>query len=97
MTVPDFDPETNKNLVIALLKQCDESRIVETLLYRAYDASTQEVDTLKSLLEDAIYNNPPRLHCVRCHKEYMYNANGPSKCQIPHSDKHGVARVKDDE
>ncbi|KAG8717488.1 hypothetical protein FRC08_007343 [Ceratobasidium sp. 394] len=89
---PAPETEADRKLLRALLKQCDESTIVETLADSLDNASAGEIDTLKCLLEDALVTFEPELHCVRCHESYLDSDNGPYECQIPHSDTQGVAQ-----
>ncbi|KAG8744780.1 hypothetical protein FRC10_009428 [Ceratobasidium sp. 414] len=96
-TVPAPDTEADRKLLRALFKQCDESTIVETLADRLDHASAGEIETLKSLLDDALVTFEPELHCVRCHESYLDSNNGPNECQIPHSDTQGLAQDEDDE
>ncbi|KAG8765980.1 hypothetical protein FRC12_007156 [Ceratobasidium sp. 428] len=96
-TGPSSDTEADRKLLLALLKQSDESTIVEALVDSLDDASSDEIETLKSLLEDALTTFEPELHCVRCHESYLDSDNGPNECQIPHSDTKGVAQDPEDE
>lgn len=81
----------------ALLKQADESTIVESLVEYLEMASCEEVHVLKGFLDGALDNFEPELHCVRCHQPFLDSDNDPDACEIPHSDLHGSAQDPDDE
>ncbi|KAG8765981.1 hypothetical protein FRC12_007157 [Ceratobasidium sp. 428] len=91
------DPEADRKLLRSLLKQSDESIMVETLVDRLDDASAGELEALKSLFEPELSNFEPKLHCVRCHESYLESENGWNECQIPHSDAEGCAQDSEDE
>ncbi|KAF8598066.1 hypothetical protein BDV93DRAFT_526960 [Ceratobasidium sp. AG-I] len=81
----------------ALLKQADESTIVESLVESLEMASAEEVKILKGLLDGALDNFEPELHCVRCHESFLESENESDSCEITHSDPQGSAQDPYDE
>ncbi|KAG9121001.1 hypothetical protein FRC07_003230 [Ceratobasidium sp. 392] len=95
--VPPANPEADRKLLRAFLKQSDDTCFVETLADSLEYASAEQLESLKSLLHGVLAGFEPKLHCVRCHESYLESENGRDACQIPHSDAEGVAQDKWDE
>ncbi|KAG9090054.1 hypothetical protein FRC07_012204, partial [Ceratobasidium sp. 392] len=60
---PAPDTEADRKLLHAFFKQSDESTIIEALVDRLDDASADEIEALKSLLDDELAGFEPELHC----------------------------------
>ncbi|KAI0068504.1 hypothetical protein BV25DRAFT_1903935 [Artomyces pyxidatus] len=76
----DADPDTLQALLTAVPPKTLHSYTL------AHIASAPE-STLSAL--SAFFSTltpPPRLHCVRCHKDYVEVENGDRSCLVPHDD-----------
>lgn len=73
-------PEALTALVSAIPAQ-----ILHTYTLAQIPAAPQPVrDALAAFF--ATLTPPPRLHCVRCHKDYVEVENGDRSCLVPHDD-----------
>lgn len=83
------NPEKERKMLQALLEQANGTTVVDALAGTVKTASLEELRILKRLLRGAFDSFEPKLHCVRCHKEYLDSESKHGDCEIPHSDLEG--------
>lgn len=77
-------PEANPQALISLILGVPAKTLHSYTLSRIPDASEDTIRTLSSFFDTL--SPPPKLHCVRCHKDYMEVENDDRSCLVPHDD-----------
>lgn len=79
-SLPPSDPTD----LLSLLKKVPPKTLHDYVLSHILDASPQEISSLLEFFKSL--TPPPKLHCVRCHKDYVEVENTDRSCHVAHDD-----------
>ena len=82
--VPTPTPEVTPESLISLIVSVPAKTLHAYTMSRIPDASVDTLRTLSSFFDTL--SPPPKLHCVRCHKDYVEVENDDRSCLVPHDD-----------
>ncbi|KAH8118809.1 hypothetical protein DFH11DRAFT_1502956 [Phellopilus nigrolimitatus] len=77
-------PPTDPSELSSLIKKVPPKTLHSYVLTHIANASPQEIASLIEFF--ASLTPPPKLHCVRCHKDFVEVENTDRSCLVPHDD-----------
>ncbi|KAI5117561.1 hypothetical protein M0805_004474 [Coniferiporia weirii] len=77
-------PPTNPAELLVLIKKIPPKTLHNYVVAHIPDASVQETALLCEFFSTLA--PPPKLHCVRCHKDFVEVENTDRSCHVPHDD-----------
>ena len=81
-------PPANPLELLKRIKTIPPKILRDYLVTRIPGAPPNELDALSTFFVDLV--PPPKIHCVRCHQDYVEVENSDRSCHVPHDDESAV-------
>jgi hypothetical protein len=81
---PSLPPPLTPAELLSRVKKVPPKTLHDYVIAHILDAPSEASQTLLSFF--ATLSPPPKIHCVRCHKDYAEVENTDRSCLVPHDD-----------